>query len=114
LDLTGLKRGDVVYGLYGVIDPDHSKKGYSLSFWWQCFAMGKISGWKYYYSRISSPVSLKMLKLLGAEVMAESSVKTEEGEEKVWMIRIDLANPLPSMSMLAAMGKRKSRPEAAL
>jgi hypothetical protein len=32
--------------------------------------MGKIGGWKYYYSRISSEVSLKMLKKLGAEELA--------------------------------------------
>jgi len=39
--------------------------------------------------------------------LAETTVKTEMGEEKLWMIRIDLNNPLPSMSMLSAMAKSK-------
>lgn len=34
LDLKGLKRGDAVYGLFGVIDPLYANRGYSLSFWW--------------------------------------------------------------------------------
>jgi len=49
-----------------VIDPDYANKGYSLRFWWQALALGKVLGWKYYYSRISSPVSLKMVQKLGA------------------------------------------------
>ena len=101
--------------MFGVIDPDYANRGYSLSFWWQCFARGKVGGWRYYYSRLSSPVSLKMLKQLGAEVVAEAEVKSEAGDSKVWMIRIDLHNPLPNMSMLTAMSKRKSKqPEASL
>jgi hypothetical protein len=76
IDTKFLKKGEAIYGLYAVIDPDYSKKGYSLGFWWQCFAMAKIVGWKYYYSRISSPVSLKMLQQLGAEVLAEAYVET--------------------------------------
>ena len=71
LDFSHLKRGDAIYGLYGVIDPSESNQGHSLQFWWNLFAIGKIGGWKYYYSRISSPVSLKMLQKLGAEVLAE-------------------------------------------
>lgn len=67
LDISGLKRGDAIYGLFGVIDPDEASKGHSLKFWWNNFALGKSAGWKYYYSRISSAVSLKMLKQLGAE-----------------------------------------------
>jgi hypothetical protein len=80
IDLSFLKRGDAIYGLFGVIDPEYANKGFSLSFWWECFARGKIAGWKFYYSRISSPVSLKMLKQLGAEVLAETTVKTDLGE----------------------------------
>lgn len=69
-----------MYGLYGVIDPDYANKGYSLTFWWQCFALGKvIGGWKYYYSRVSNPLSLKMLQKLGAEVLAETTVSTDLG-----------------------------------
>jgi len=41
-----------------------------LAFWWHCFVSGQVGGWKYYYSRISSPISLKMLLQLGAEVLA--------------------------------------------
>lgn len=52
-----------------------------------------------------------MLKQLGAEVLAETTVVTEAGEEKVWMIRVDLDNPLPSMSMMKAMAKNKQRPK---
>lgn len=50
-----------------------------------------------------------MLKQLGAEVLAETTVETEKGMEKVWMIRIDLDNPFPSMSMMKAMAKNKQR-----
>ena len=71
LDLTGIKRGDVIYGLYGVIDPNYAKMGYSVDFWWFAFATARAN-WKYYYSRISSPVSLKMLQKLGAEIIAET------------------------------------------
>lgn len=70
MDVTGLKRGDAVYGPMAVIDPKEANQGYSLKFWWHLFAMGKISGWKYYYSRISSPISLKMLLKLGAEIVS--------------------------------------------
>ena len=67
IDLTGIKRGESVYGPYAMIDPKEASKGYSLKFWWQCFAYAKASGgWKYYYSRVSSPISLKMLLKLGA------------------------------------------------
>lgn len=68
--MSALKRGDAIYGLYGVIDPNYAKTGYSLLFWWYCFSLGQKAGWKYYYSRISSPVSLKMLQQLGAEVLS--------------------------------------------
>lgn len=34
LDIKDLKRGDAVYGLFGVIDPNYANRGYSLSFWW--------------------------------------------------------------------------------
>lgn len=52
-------------GLYAVIDPDYANKGYSLAFWWQGLSYGKVAGWKYYYSRISSSISLKMVLKLG-------------------------------------------------
>ena len=68
--------------------------------------MGKISGWKYYYSRISSEVSLKMLMKLGAECVAEITADNE----KIWMIRINLENPFPSYSMLKAATMQKRTP----
>jgi hypothetical protein len=107
LDLTDLQRGDAIYGLFGVIDPREASQGYSLKFWWHCFATGRIGGWKYYYSRISSPVSLKMLKQLGAEVLGEVSV--ENGAEKLWMIRIDLANPFPTYKVLMSMTQKPAK-----
>ena len=107
LNLTGIKRGDAIYGLFGVIDPNEANGVYSLKFWWHCFNIGKVAGWKYYYSRISSPVSLKMLKQLGAEVLGEVSV--ENNQEKLWMIRIELANPLPTYKMLMAMSQNKKK-----
>ena len=106
LDLTEFKKGEAIYGLYGVIDPNESGKGHSLQFWWNLFAMGKIGGWKHYYSRISSEVSLKMLMKLGAECLAE----TEMGNEKLWMIRIDLTKPFPSYSMLKSFSGQKKTP----
>ena len=109
LDFSDVKRGESIYGLYGVIDPSEANKGYSLQFWWNLFAMGKIGGWKYYYSRISSPLSLKMLQKLGAEVLAEVDCENE----KMWMIRIDLTKPFPTYSMIKQMTKAK-QPKAKL
>ena len=70
LDLTDIKRGDACYGPLAMIDPKEANQGYSIKFWWQCFAYGKTAGWKYYYSRISSPVSLKIVMKLGATIEA--------------------------------------------
>lgn len=99
VDFSKIKRGDCSYGLYAVIDPAEANKGYSLQFWWWALAMGKIAGWKYYVSRISSPVSHEMLKRLGAETLAE----IEHEGEKMWMDRIDFSKPWPSYSMLQQM-----------
>jgi hypothetical protein len=77
LNVTGLKKGEAGYGPYAVIDPAEAGKGYSLKFWWECFVFSKLAGWKYYYSRISNEVSLKMLLKLGAEIVAETSVEGE-------------------------------------
>jgi hypothetical protein len=74
LDLTGLKRGDAGYGPFAVIDPEYASQGYSLKFWWESLGQAKVAGWKYYYSRISSPVSLKMVLKLGSEILAEVDV----------------------------------------
>lgn len=109
LDFSNLKRGEAIYGLYGVIDPCEANKGYSLQFWWNLFAIGKVGGWRYYYSRISSAVSLKMLQKLGAEVLAEADCDNE----KMWMIRIDLHKPFPTYSMIKQMTTAK-QPKAKL
>ena len=58
-EMSEIKRGECIYGLYGVIDPDHASKGYSLKFWWNLFAIGKLGGWKYYYSRIDNAIKKK-------------------------------------------------------
>ena len=91
-----------MYGPFGVIDPKAGNQGYSLKFWWQLFTLSKLGGWKYYYSRISSIVSLKMLFALGAEVIAEVEVQGEK-DEKLWMTRMDLTKPFPSYKMLEAI-----------
>lgn len=40
--------------MYAVIDPDCANKGYSLKFWWESLSIGKLCGYKYYYSRMSN------------------------------------------------------------
>jgi hypothetical protein len=49
-----IRRGEICYGLYGVIDPQFANKGYSLRFWSTQFSLGKAFGWKCYYSRFSN------------------------------------------------------------
>lgn len=111
VDYSGLKRGDAIYGLYGVMDPSEAGKNYAFKFWWNQFAVGKMGGWHYYYSRISSPVSLKLLKRLGAEVIAEVDV-VGSADEKMWMIRIDLTKPFPSYTQLMSlMSAKKPSPK---
>lgn len=50
-----------------------------------------------------------MLQKLGAEVVGEAMIETETGKEKLWMIKINLLNPFPSLSMLKAMAQSKVR-----
>lgn len=104
MDYSKFQPGDVTYGLYGVIDPEEAGKGLAMVFWYHQFVMGKVGGWKYYYSRISSPVSLKLLQRLGAEIMAETDVVGFEGKHKMWMIRIDFSKPSFSYAQLVSMG----------
>lgn len=61
VDTSKLQRGDVVIGVFGVIDPYYASKGYSIAFWWQCMAIGKAAGWKTYYTRSSNIYSKKAL-----------------------------------------------------
>ena len=89
IDYSQFKHGDLIYGLYAVIDPDYANKGYSLPFWWQCLSVGKVSGWRYYFSRISSPISLKMVQKLGMEVVSEVDFVDGDLKEKFWMVRLD-------------------------
>ena len=65
LGFSNLKRGDAICGLYEIIDPCETSKHYYLQLWWKMFAMGKIGGWKYYYSKISNKDALALLKKLG-------------------------------------------------
>ena len=74
--------------------------------------MGKVGGWKYYYSRISSPVSLKLLLRFGAEILAETEVVGSGGKHKMWMIRIDLRKPMPSFTqMQQLLAGKKPKPK---
>jgi hypothetical protein len=100
LDYSKIKPGEVSYGLYGVMDPSEAGKKHAFKFWWNQFAIGKAAGWHYYYSRLSSPVSLKLLLRLGAEIMADVEVVGSGGKQKMWMIRIDLTKPFPSYTQL--------------
>jgi hypothetical protein len=61
VDISQIKRGETVVGVYAVIDPAYASKGYSIKFWWQCLAIGKSVGWKTYYSRSSNIYSRKGL-----------------------------------------------------
>ena len=74
-----------------------------MKFWWNQFAIGKVGGWRYYYSRISSPVSLNLLLRLGAQIIADVDVVGTNGKHKMWMIQIDLQKPFPSYSNLASL-----------
>lgn len=70
IDITNLKKGEAMYGHFGVIDPKIGNKGISLKFWWYMIAISKAAGWKYYYTRMSNIVSLKMALTLRAEIVA--------------------------------------------
>lgn len=109
-----MQRGTVVYSMYAVIDPEYAKKGYSLRFWWQLFSAAKLVGFHVCYSRITSPVSLKMLQKLGADIVNQVEY-TEDGlKEKMWMIKINLINPFPSYQMLKSMMKKTVEPKPKL
>jgi len=82
-----------------------------MRFWWYQFAIGKVGGWKYYYSRISSPISLKLLLRFGAEIVAETEVVGIGGKHKMWMIRIDLRKPMPSFTQMTQMLSQKAKPK---
>ena len=114
IDFKSFKRGEAVYGTYAVIDPAAASQGYSPKFWWECLSAGKVAGYKYYYSRISSPVSLKMLMKLGSEVVGETVVEAGDKVEKIWMTRLDLTKPFPSYAMIEAMTQKKPKEKAAL
>ena len=111
INLEEIKRGDAIYGLYGVIDPNYAKHGFSLDFWWHGFATAGEHSFKDYYSRVSSPVSLKMIMKLGAEILAETDVILNNGtSEKLWMIKLPFKN-VPSLRLLRSLSKKKSRQE---
>ena len=62
IDYSSFKPGDVSYGVYGVIDPSEAGNKHAMRFWWYQFAIGKVGGWKYYYSRIDK--NLKLINIL--------------------------------------------------
>jgi hypothetical protein len=71
------RRGEAVYGAFAAVAPEHSFKGYSLWFWLEGFKLMQQAGYKTYYSRMSSPVSLFLLKKIGAVEIGEVEM-TEE------------------------------------
>jgi hypothetical protein len=60
------KKNEAIYGAFAAIAPEHSFKGYSLWFWIEGFKLMQKVGFTSYYSRMSSPISLFLLKKLGA------------------------------------------------
>ncbi len=69
------KRGEVIYGLFGVIDPEEAKNRYSIKFWAECLSLFKMGGWKKYIVRLSSPISTKMMLKLGATLIKKVQVQ---------------------------------------
>jgi len=109
LDLSEFKQGEVCYGTLGAIDPHESGNQAATRFWWYQAAMGKLGGWKYFFSRVSSPISLKLLQRLGGEVIAETEVAGSQGKQRMWMVMIDLRKPMFSYrQMMEQLGKRKA------
>ncbi len=65
----------------------------------------KISGYEHFSARVSSEVSLVMLKMLGGRVVSETLMEFGEIKEKMWMINIDLRKPFPNYKECKAMIK---------
>ncbi len=107
VDLSQTKRGEIVVGAFGVIDPDYASKGYSIKFWWMCTAVGKASGWKTYYSRSTNPYSRKALERLGAVAVKEYELV--EGDVKVmcWLMKMDLTKSSLGYSKLKQIMEEK-------
>jgi hypothetical protein len=104
LDLYSFKRGEALYGASCAIDPAYSHKGLSRMFWSHIIILGYLAGWKCYYSRISCPISLKMITQLGAEVVKEVAI---DGKEKIWMVRMnkDSFTPIIAKAVLNSLKK---------
>lgn len=93
--------GEAVYGAFAAIAPEHSFKGYSLWFWIEGFKLMQQVGYKNYYSRMSSPVSLFLLKKIGAVPINEIEFTEEEVKgQKLVLVRIDLTKRLPELHEL--------------
>jgi hypothetical protein len=111
-------RGQIAYGLYGVIDPEFANNGYSLKFWTSQFEMGKLFGWKAYYSRLASERSYSMLRSIGAEKVAQVSVAESPGSN-IYLGRLNLPELNVTydrisemLSMLKQAAKDKARAQA--
>lgn len=50
----------------------------------------KYSGYKLYCCRISSPISLKIIKKFGAEIINEAYMESGNVKSKFWMVKLDL------------------------
>ena len=54
-----------------MIDPQYSSRDYSLKFFWEGLTANKISGYKTYFSKVTSEESLQFLYKLGANLICE-------------------------------------------
>jgi len=59
VNLTNVKRGEIIYGTISAIDLDFNSKGYGALLWWICIAISKAAGYKAYYCRCSNIISLR-------------------------------------------------------
>jgi hypothetical protein len=71
LDLKSAKKGEATYSINMVIDPDYTQKGYALKFLWEALAANKMSGYKFYYAKVTSPQTLDIFCKLGATIVSE-------------------------------------------
>ncbi len=67
--------------------------------------MIKISGYEHFSARVSSEVSLAMLKKLGGTVVSETLMEFGEIKEKMWMINLDFRKPFPNYKECKSMIK---------
>ncbi len=65
----------------------------------------KFSGYEHFCTRVSSEVSLGMLKKLGGKVVSETFMESGKISEKMWMLNLDLRKPFPTYKRCQSMIK---------